>query len=178
MATTITSLTNLSRFLENCKNRFARKPVSFNLYSANSSVPFISQMSSQDGAYEINVLSEDTGEAACIRTYLDEYNNIHAELVSGTIPSPFKLYYYSTNRNLFFVFDDATTCRVNVSRLDNGKVNIDNDEYAGTQVTIKKFQSTSDKVTSLSASSTDTEYPSAKCVYDLVGDIETLLAAI
>lgn len=34
------------------------------------------------------------------------------------------------------------------------------------------------KVTALSSSSTDTEYPSAKCVYDLIGDIETLLAAI
>ena len=36
----------------------------------------------------------------------------------------------------------------------------------------------SNKVTSLSASSTDTEYPSAKCVWDLVGDIETILASI
>lgn len=36
----------------------------------------------------------------------------------------------------------------------------------------------SNKVISLSSSSTDTEYPSAKCVYDLVGDIETLLALI
>ena len=36
----------------------------------------------------------------------------------------------------------------------------------------------SNKVTSLSASSTDTQYPSAKCVYDIVGNIETLLAAI
>jgi hypothetical protein len=34
------------------------------------------------------------------------------------------------------------------------------------------------KVTSLSSSSTDTQYPSAKCVYDLLGDVETLLAAI
>ena len=33
----------------------------------------------------------------------------------------------------------------------------------------------SNKVTSLSSSSTDTQYPSAKCVYDLIGDIETLL---
>lgn len=39
-------------------------------------------------------------------------------------------------------------------------------------------ENTSNKVTSLSSSSTDTQYPSAKCVYDLVGDIETLLAAI
>lgn len=30
----------------------------------------------------------------------------------------------------------------------------------------------------LSSSSTDTQYPSAKCVYNIIGDIETLLAAI
>ncbi len=36
----------------------------------------------------------------------------------------------------------------------------------------------SNKVTSISSSSTDNEYPSAKCVYDIVGDIETLLASI
>lgn len=39
-------------------------------------------------------------------------------------------------------------------------------------------EDTTNKVTSLSSASTDTQYPSAKCVYDLVGDIETLLAAI
>ena len=33
-------------------------------------------------------------------------------------------------------------------------------------------------VTSISAQSTDAQVPSAKCVYDLVGDVETLLAAI
>lgn len=36
----------------------------------------------------------------------------------------------------------------------------------------------SNKVTSLSSSSTHTQYPSAKAVYDLVGDIETILASI
>ena len=39
-------------------------------------------------------------------------------------------------------------------------------------------ESTSNKVTSLSSSSTDTQYPSAKCVYDIVGNVETLLAAL
>ena len=39
-------------------------------------------------------------------------------------------------------------------------------------------QDKSNLVTSLSASSTDTQYPSAKCVYNLVGNIETLLASI
>lgn len=36
-------------------------------------------------------------------------------------------------------------------------------------------QDVANLVTSLSASSTDTQYPSAKCVYDLVGDVESLL---
>ena len=34
------------------------------------------------------------------------------------------------------------------------------------------------KVTSISSSSTDTQYPSAKCVYNIVGNIETLLGGI
>lgn len=40
------------------------------------------------------------------------------------------------------------------------------------------FEQTSNKVTSLSASSTDTQYPSAKCVYDIIGNVESLLAAL
>lgn len=36
----------------------------------------------------------------------------------------------------------------------------------------------SNKVASLSASSTHTQYPSAKCVYDLIGDVESLLSQI
>ena len=39
-------------------------------------------------------------------------------------------------------------------------------------------EDTANKVTSLSSSSTDTQYPSAKCVYDIVGDIETLINAL
>jgi hypothetical protein len=39
-------------------------------------------------------------------------------------------------------------------------------------------QLTSNLVTSVSSSSTDTQYPSAKLFYDTVGNIETLLAAI
>ena len=33
-------------------------------------------------------------------------------------------------------------------------------------------------VTSVSSTSTDTQYPSAKCVYTLIGDIETRLSNI
>lgn len=44
--------------------------------------------------------------------------------------------------------------------------------------TSKTLILSSAKVTSLSSSSTDNQVPSAKCVYDLVGDIETLLTAL
>lgn len=40
------------------------------------------------------------------------------------------------------------------------------------------LQTTANLVTSVSASSTDSQYPSAKLLYDTVGNIETLLAAI
>lgn len=39
-------------------------------------------------------------------------------------------------------------------------------------------EDSSNKVTSLSASSTDTQYPSAKCVYDMIGDVESVLASL
>ena len=40
------------------------------------------------------------------------------------------------------------------------------------------LEQTSNKVTSLSNASTDTQYPSAKCVYDLIGDVESLLSEV
>ena len=36
----------------------------------------------------------------------------------------------------------------------------------------------SNKVTSLSSSSTNSQYPSAKCVYDIIGDVESILAEV
>ena len=43
---------------------------------------------------------------------------------------------------------------------------------------MNNYEENSNKVTSLSNSSTDTQYPSAKCVYDLIGDVESILTAI
>jgi len=45
-------------------------------------------------------------------------------------------------------------------------------------VALNNKQDTSNLVTSISLSSTDAQYPSAKCVYDIVGDIETALHTI
>lgn len=47
-----------------------------------------------------------------------------------------------------------------------------------TAAAITSMQTTSNLVTSISSSSTDTQYPSAKCVYDIVGNIETLLQGV
>jgi len=40
------------------------------------------------------------------------------------------------------------------------------------------YQTKANLVTALSSDSTDVQYPSAKCVYDLVGDVETLINAL
>ena len=38
------------------------------------------------------------------------------------------------------------------------------------------YELVSNKVTAIDNTSTDTQYPSAKCVYDIIGDVETILA--
>ena len=43
---------------------------------------------------------------------------------------------------------------------------------------VSNIQTTDNLVTTLSAASTDTQYPSAKCVYDIIGDVESLLAQV
>lgn len=53
-----------------------------------------------------------------------------------------------------------------------------NDSGYITSSALTGYEQTSNKVTSISSSSTDTQYPSAKCVYDIVGDIETVLHTI
>lgn len=49
---------------------------------------------------------------------------------------------------------------------------------SGLGAAIEGKEDVSNKVTSLSSSSTDTQYPSALCVYNLIGDIETLINAL
>ena len=36
----------------------------------------------------------------------------------------------------------------------------------------------SNKVTTISSASTDTQYPTAKCMYDIIGDVEAALLAL
>ena len=50
--------------------------------------------------------------------------------------------------------------------------------YRWSNIGVMDAQTVSNLVTSISSASTDSQYPSAKCVYDIVGDIETLLSTI
>lgn len=59
------------------------------------------------------------------------------------------------------------------------KPKINNVELTGNKsLTDLSIQSTNNLVTSLSSNNTNTQYPSAKCVYDLIGNIETVLQTI
>jgi len=51
-------------------------------------------------------------------------------------------------------------------------------KYLTSHQDVSGKENNSNKVTSLSSASTNTQYPSAKCVYDLVGNIESLLEAL
>ena len=44
--------------------------------------------------------------------------------------------------------------------------------------TLNQIEQSTNKVTSLSASSTDGQYPSAKCVYDIIGNVESVLQTL
>ncbi len=61
---------------------------------------------------------------------------------------------------------------------DQGKVVSVNNQGQYYLQSIDGKEDKSNKVTSISSSSTDTQYPSAKCVYTLIGDIESVLDAI
>lgn len=43
---------------------------------------------------------------------------------------------------------------------------------------LTNYQTKANLVTSISSASSDTQYPSAKCMYDLLGDVETLINAL
>lgn len=55
---------------------------------------------------------------------------------------------------------------------------IQDSESGSLQDVLNGKEVSSNKITSLSSSSTDTQYPSAKCVWDIIGDVETLINAL
>lgn len=61
----------------------------------------------------------------------------------------------------------------------NQRANINLSNLSSTgQAVLNAKENISNKVESLSSASTHTQYPSAKCVYDLLGDVESLINAL
>lgn len=68
----------------------------------------------------------------------------------------------------------------------DGTFTANSDERVASQKAIKTYTDNkvsgylplTSVVTSISSSSTDSQVPTAKCMYDIVGDIETLLGAL
>lgn len=76
-----------------------------------------------------------------------------------------------------------STSSVSLENVVNKKTTITGNEssttyYPTTKAVADYAEAKTNKVTSLSSSSTDVEYPSARCVYNLIGDVETLLSNI
>ena len=98
---------------------------------------------------------------------------------SGAITLSDNLVYNSTpsgNQNTYRTIGDAHPdwlCNIN-----NVGVKIGNDTIATIGPDVSNMQITTNLVTSVSSSSTDTQYPSAKLFYDTCGDIESAINTI
>ena len=89
--------------------------------------------------------------------------------------SPFSLAYSIGFENEETGWHDNIPDRLAIQLVDPDKIY----RYSGgAWVQYKERETTDNKVTSLSSASTHDQYPSAKCVYDIIGDVETLLANI
>ena len=98
---------------------------------------------------------------------IDSSHKLDADLVDDT---------NATNK--FVTTSEKAQITANQNAISGIKDGTNIDSFADVESALSDKEDTSNKVTSISSSSTDTEYPSAKCVYDLIGDVETLLASI
>ena len=145
----------------------------------------------QDLIFEFNTLEKDVLNVGQ-NIYIDTLNCY--DLYISEIKNTPSIYYYSNDNEIknklatdgfiqigYYVFrpiegyidlsNYVTTSSLN-STLSNYVTN------SSLNNTLTNYELKSNKVTSLSSSSTDNEYPSAKCVYDIIGDVESLLGGI
>ena len=73
---------------------------------------------------------------------------------------------------------DTKKIQSNVSTLENEISAIDLSPYAKTVDIENTFEKKQNKVTTISETSTDEQYPSAKCIYDIIGTLEFTLAEL
>lgn len=77
--------------------------------------------------------------------------------------------------------DDPSVAEINKvtdSNMNEIKSVVNNNADILEDIDLSDYQTIANLVTTISSSSTDTQYPSAKCVYDIVGDLETILETL
>ena len=125
-------------------------------------------------------------------------NSAGTIISTGTIDLPLEAMvvnasYDSTTKEIVLTLQSGSTVRFSVADLVSGlqseitSSNKLSSDLVDDTNSINKFvtsaekstwnakEDSSNKVTSINSNSTDTQYPSAKCVYDIVGDIEGIL---
>ena len=128
-------------------------------------------------------------------------NSAGTIISTGTIDLPLETMvvnasYDSTTKEIVLTLQSGSTVRFSVADLVSGlqseitPSNKLSSDLVDDTNSINKFvtstekstwnakEDSSYKVTSINSNSTDTQYPSAKCVYDIVGDIESILTTL
>lgn len=82
---------------------------------------------------------------------------------------------FEANNPVLLAGEPAIALDTGILKIGDGVSTYNQLPEIGASPDLADYEKKENKVTSLSSSSTDTQYPSAKCVYNLVGDVESLL---
>ena len=145
----------------------------------------------QDLIFEFNTLEKDVLNVGQ-NIYIDTLNCY--DLYIAEIKKTSSIYYYSSDDEIknklatngyiqigYYVFRPIEGYIDLSNYVTNSSLNSTLSNYVTNSRLnniLTNYELKSNKVTSLSSSSTDNEYPSAKCVYDIIGDVESLLGGI
>lgn len=126
-----------------------------------------------------------------IDTLVTSSNKDSLGITAGTTPCYYSIpttrYIYQTSQWEFqYIVNDTSLTDDQIKALNSGitKQIVDAiptvyvSSVNGNSGVVTGIEVTSNKVTSVSNASTDDQYPSAKCLYDLVGDIDTILTTL
>lgn len=143
-------------------NELSNKPIT-NILGTEDTPIYLREL--QTGAYLINGVckpfngSDDSMVASSAVSFINQFETVTA----------IQIFYPPYNQVQYFeVYDNNYIS--NVVALNDLGTNISNLE--------ESKEDKSNKVTSITSKSTDEEYPSARCVYNLIGDIERLLSEV
>ncbi len=176
-------LTNDSGFITNAVNNLINYYLKSETYNKTEINSLISQI--QTSHFEIVAVLPTVGERNVIYLLprqITETGNIYDEYIyisnayEKIGSTDVDLTGYATETWVNTQIADFLT-QMQIQGLINNALN---DYYNKSEIdtALSLKENLSNKVTSISSQSTDTQYPSAKCVYNIVGNIESLLSAL